>query len=438
MLGCGIVGEGGDAPAFTRLQQIALGDVLEFRKIDAVTDTEYDEKLMRMVGEQHSQLWPDLHLRPAWKLIIAQRSNRGVGEKEKAVDAVFAFHHAIGDGTSGMAFHQSLLKALNTVPSRPPSTIRTIIQVPSHSAIISAVEDLIRLEISWSFLLRQIWEKWRPWWSVPVSSKPWTAAVVTLPHPDDFRSRVRLISLPRALTRQILSECRTRKTTLTGLLHGIIVSQLSLLVPEARSFRATTPYSLRPVTGTSVEEIAVQLSALTTEYAPDTISALRGGGADPRQHIWESARRFRREMTAELATLPKDNLLGLLPYVRDWHRMWLDQVGKARSSTFEVSNLGALRAEPKREQNEPNREPKDNETACTISRLIFSQSAMVAGAAFSFNVASVESGPLTVTVTWQEGVVAEELMGKILEGVWEELVEIGTGRAGGGREASSA
>ncbi|KAL9108270.1 MAG: hypothetical protein Q9187_008315, partial [Circinaria calcarea] len=443
VLGCGIVGEEGNTPAFTRLEQIALGGVIEFRRIDAATDTEYDEKLMQMVKEQHSKRWPDLHLRPGWKLTIAQRSNQGT--REKAVDAVFAFHHAIGDGTSGMAFHRSLLKALNNLPSRPISTVPTVIKGPYSGAIVPAVEDLIQLDISWSFLLRQIWETSRPSWSVPASSKPWSAAVVTLPHPDDFRSRVRFISLPRALTRQILSKCRKRETTLTGLLHGIIIAQLSLLVPEARSFRATTPYSLRPATGTSVEEIAVQLSALTTEYAPGTISAFRAGRADPRaaqQQIWEIARRFRLEMGAELAALPKDNLLGLLPYVRDWHRMWTDQVGKARSSTFEVSNLGSLRAEldsePNREQNELNRERKDEEIACTVSRLIFSQSGMVAGAAFSFNIASVESGPLTVTLTWQEGVVAEGLMGEILEGLREELVVIGTGRGGGGGEASSA
>lgn len=76
--------------------------------------------------------------------------------------------------------------------------------------------------------------------------------------------------------------------------------------------------------------------------------------------------------------------------------------------SFEISNLGALSPVSVREGARSDVE---------IERVVFSQPAKAAGSLLDFNPVSVKGGPLSMTVTWQRGVL------DLPEGVEESAFE---------------
>ena len=209
------------------------------------------------------------------------------------------------------------------------------------------------------------------------------------------------------LVPKILAACREQKATVTGLLHGLIVTSLTSHVPEATNFASGTPFSLRHLTGLSpTEEMGVHISAHTSTYTPEVIARIRSSRT-PEQvtsEIWTIAQEFHASMAAELAALPNDNLVGLIPYVSNLHSMFQSKIGKPRAETYELSNVGNLKNE-------------DGRGKWEIERDLFTQSGMGTGPPVGFNVASVSGGPLCVTVTWLQGDIEEELVGELARDV---------------------
>lgn len=72
--------------------------------------------------------------------------------------------------------------------------------------------------------------------------------------------------------------------------------------------------------------------------------------------------------------------------------------------TYEISNVGTLTPPA-------THEPLETTSLrhVKIERNIFSQSASVTGQALTFSVSSVKDGPLNICLTWQEGIVEDEI-----------------------------
>ncbi|TVY75561.1 putative alcohol acetyltransferase FCK4 [Lachnellula suecica] len=410
---CGIVNEDKNDPAFVRLDTIDVSKRIEYRKLNVSTAEEHDRALAEILEQRHSELWPDTDTLPPWKMIIVESESSSSGGT--IFDAIFAFHHAIGDGLSGLVFHRSLLEALNGPGS---DELTTKIKIPEAIDLPPAMEKSIDFKISWFFLLTQLWNELRPRWLFPDASPPWTASPCSASNIQNYKSRVKVMAIPAELVPKVLAACREQKATITGLLHGIIVTSLASHVPEALCFASGTPFSLRHLTGLSpTNAMGCQVSGHTSKYTPETISRIRSS-TTPEQvtsEIWSIARDFRTSMAAELAGLPNDNQIGLLPYVSSLHNMFESKMGKPRGETYELSNVGSL-------QNE------NPEGRWKIERYFFSQSGMGTGAPVSFNVASVGGGPLGITVTWLEGDIEERLVDELARDVEYGLKCIGEGK----------
>jgi hypothetical protein len=389
---CGIVNEDKSEPAFIRLDSIDLLKCVEYKDISALIPSEYERDLEKILEHQHSQLWPDIHCRPGWRVVIVQSPVSA--RAEPVFEVIFAFHHALADGISGILFHRSMLEALNN-PIETAKVTNHILHIPASISLSPPIEKSIKFKISWSFFLSELWREVKPRWLFPESSVPWTAAPCSAAHIRDYKSRVKILSIPSNLVPKILSVCREQNVTLTGFLHGLIVVSLATRVPTATSFTSETPFSLRHLTGKPQgDEMGVYVSALFARYSSDLILGIRGVQSDPvkeMEHIWALAREFQEAKLAELSRLPNDNFIGLLPYVKNLHRMFSSRIGKARGVTYTMSNIGTLRAE-------------GEGNSWKIERVVFSQSGMGTGPAMAFNVASVTGGPLVVSVTWLEGV----------------------------------
>jgi hypothetical protein len=144
-------------------------------------------------------------------------------------------------------------------------------------------------------------------------------------------------------------------------------------------------------------------TAYTHKISPSTLSELRDGSQGPNDSaIWDLTTKIGSELKNRLAKLPEDDILGLLAWVSDWFKRAKEMQGKPRDTTWEVSNLGSMPCRPAR--------TGAGNDGWKLRRSIFTQSGNAIGAAFDVNVSSVAQGPLTLTLTWQEGIVEGALM----------------------------
>ncbi|KAI4243300.1 MAG: hypothetical protein L6R42_010789, partial [Xanthoria sp. 1 TBL-2021] len=119
--------EDGDTatPRFARLDTVDVRDVLYCVSLEEGGHLE--EKLQ----ELHNQPWP-VGPKPLWKLaVMREPPTNSDTHVDSALHMALVYHHAIGDGLSGTAFHQSLLRELESMDQKnqesqqTPELIRT-------------------------------------------------------------------------------------------------------------------------------------------------------------------------------------------------------------------------------------------------------------------------------------------------------------------------
>ncbi|KAH7356449.1 alcohol acetyltransferase [Rhexocercosporidium sp. MPI-PUGE-AT-0058] len=411
---CGIKNEDGNDPTFIRVESVNLSDHIKYH-LPRPSQSE-DDAILEALEFQHGEFWSNLESQPPWKVIIVP-TRKWPDTKGAGFDMIFAFHHALGDGLSGVVFHRSMLEALNN-PSDNPSLANHVLHVPDPITLALPLEKALIFDIGWMFFLMVIWNEFKPRWLFPNPAAPWTGAVCSEDLVTNYKTNATLIQIPAEDVSKILAACKIEKATLTGLLHGLILMSLAKCISSAQAFTSATPYSLRHLTGISpTENMAVHVGSLKMKSSAKRISDIRSATnpADALAHVWEEARSFRKSMSDELAGLPNDNLIGIIPYIPDLRKMFVSMLGKPRSTTYEISNVGSLKV--------------DSEGGkWRIQRDIFSQSGSVTGATMYFNVGSVAGGPLTITITWLDGVVDGDLVKQIRNDLEYGLKCIGQGK----------
>lgn len=401
--------------SFVKLNSIDLPRHIDFRKGPATGIGNHNAYLEAILEQQHSQLWTEVDKRPPWKIIVSQ-----ISDDTPFFNVVFAYHHAIGDGVSGVIFHRSLLDALNhpSVASKAPDRL---LKTPDSIHLVPAIEDLVDFRISWNYLLRVAWNAYKRTWSKSLGIKappPWPANKINKELAEKYRSRVKIMAVSPEQVANLVGKCREEKATLTGLLHGIAVSLLSLRVPEATTFALTTPTSLRHLLSTPpTQDMAVQAGSHTVTYTQTQLADIRSSSQDPvktASKIWSIARDFKAKIGSSLSV--GDNPVGLNRYVTDLFEHYKANASLPRDESLVISNLGNFSIK--------------GEDIWGIEQLSFSQSGMVLGAAFDFNLVSVDGGPLTIATTWLQGVVEDSVVLDMAERIEIVLNSIRCGREG--------
>ncbi|KAJ5620999.1 hypothetical protein N7510_004983 [Penicillium lagena] len=399
-----------NGPSFLRLPSLDVSNHLEWRSLSQTAPASYDDAVIKAIEKEHTKDWHDVATRPAWKLTVFQSLVPEDGSGF-TFDFLLAAHHSIADGISLGIFHTSLLAALDEASGNLVQ-VEDLVILPATSALTPSQEDIMNFKISKSFLIKTLWGEFAPsWLQGKPSALPWTGAPITLrPRPQ----HTRLITFPEEVVSRLLDACRSHKTTLTPLLHALIAVSMSQRLPEETTtggMAAATVIGLRPYADKSKiahdMDLNRSMGDLTTAYthriSPSTISELRDGsqGSDD-SAIWALTTRLGSEVKSRLATLPEDDIIGLLAWVSDWFKRANEMQGKPRDTTWEVSNLGSMPCRPAR--------TGAGNDGWTLRRSIFTQSGNAIGAAFAVNVSSVAQGPLTLTLTWQDGIVEGALM----------------------------
>ncbi|MCJ1295505.1 hypothetical protein MMC34_007068 [Xylographa carneopallida] len=402
-LNCYVEGVDTSEPRFQRLNTIEIQDVLQ------IEDLEKGDSLAQKLQFLHDQSW-SVDRKPLWKLVV-MREPRVAGDTAVGLTLhiAFVYHHVIGDGLSGAAFHASLIRELESIEKtgQHPQESPTAIDTPPSINLIEPIEKLTPLPLSWSFLIKQVVQEYAPRSLIGAPSPLWTGLPVQTLDKCPLRSRVQIVTIRRDRVESLLQECRKHGVTITSLLSATIVTILAKALPEAPRFLGWTAYTLRRATGTSMNDIVNQTSSFETNYPADSLDSIRKASniTERVESLWSTATCFHAQMQDELARCPRDNPVGLLPYVSDHVKYYQKKFGKAREATWELSNLGVFK-----------KIPDSLPGVWTLEGMTFTQGAQPVGPAFTVNCASVQDGPLTMAITWQDSVVHQEIIDALAHG----------------------
>ncbi|KAH6854370.1 hypothetical protein B0I37DRAFT_401370 [Chaetomium sp. MPI-CAGE-AT-0009] len=377
-LAIGIVGEETSRPQFIQQASINLEDHFEFIEKANTDPADHDSILLSILEDLHDRRWPDIERRPPWKLTVLSW-NAGPEDNLVVLDAVFAVHHAIADGRSTAFFHAALLSELNRSSRRPAQLRGRTLNVTDGGAgkREPPQEELVGFSKSWGFMVRTLWRELGPaWLQGHQPAAPWTGKAITR---EPCQTRLRLVKVSPVAVPRILAACRANQTTLTPLIHALVLTALSKHAPpeQAVAFRSSTPIDLRssivhgsqPPLGRNLFGVFVTIQSHV--FDEPTITALREGSST--EEIWGIAAGLRRSMKQHVGNLPKDDIMR-----------------KPRGDTWEVSNIGSM----------PTGEAAKREAdGCwRVQRSLMSQGATVAGAAIGISVAGVTGGEMSIVL----------------------------------------
>ncbi len=393
---CGIYGEATRNPTFVLVDTIDLRQMLAFRSLHS------GATVMQHLEIEHNEPWSSAQeSSPPWKVIVLQHEK---GDN-RVFDIAFIYHHALGDGMSGAAFHTALLKALTDtcLQSPMPSKPITHVTVTPLLPLTPPVEELVQFKSTWGFLISQVLQEYGPRILFGRSAEPYTGLPCATLDELPFRTSLRLLEIDPKMVQTLLANCKVRKVSMTALLSATFALSLALAARSAEKFTSSIPYTLRRATGTDYQAIVNQTSAVEVDYEKDLLQDFRHRHTDRDtntavQLVWQRAEQDSVRLKEAVADPLNNNVVGLLPYVTDHHEFHRKKLGKKREKTWEVSNIGAIKCRAA------------EQGAWTIERAIFTQGAAVVGPALNLNVASVFDGPMTVTFSWQQGVMEEGLI----------------------------
>ena len=408
----GIAGEDTNSPNFVHVTSIDLDNHVSWR-----TDTPkegQDTTLLSAVEERHNSLWPDISNRPPWSVTIL-----GGEGNPQYVDVIFSWHHAIGDGLSGQMVQKALLQALREtkIPAATQPARSSIIRYPERPVLPPPQEEAVNLSIGWWYMLKTLWAEFRPAFLAPTPVTPWGGELINLERP--YKTNVRLVTIDNETRNGLITLCRMHGTTLTGLIQVLILASFARQLPSEKSFTAQTPMSLRPYASTEGFDLSKTMLVLVTglhhRFTPVIVSELQSllssspseGDTSLEDKIWELAASVKGELKRKADELPANDIMGLLQWVSNWHERLKKADGTPRDTTWEVSNVGII-----------GNEGAAGKDVVRISRQVFSQSAIMTGPAMCASVAGCQSsGSVSISLSWQEGVLDHNLV----EGIKKDL-----------------
>lgn len=384
------------APYFVRLPSIELS-----KAVSIVADA---QSLEEVVSANLATPFETDSISPLWRLVVLPDNT-----------AIFAYHHAIGDGQSGLAFHRSFLAALNNLPEVVLES-DNIVMVPQDLALEPPTEELTDTSVSFGGMLHTFYDVLAPAsWKAGASA--WTGnTIVTQP---SLKTNVRLWEIPSAEVSAFLRICKSHKTTLTGAFHTISVIVLSRLIATTgqshkyKTIHTAVPLSLRRYTGTSPDAMCDQASAYSA-YPP--ITTPTPGRSPAESFPWDAASQYinslRKGMKASLEVIGTIKYLFSLGIDKDF---FVGKLGKKRDYTLEISNVGTFSAKGRDEA---------TQGRWNIESMYFGQCDPICGAAIKMNVVGSPSGTVNVAFTWGEGAVDNEMADAFITGFKSELLAI--------------
>ncbi|KAH7126227.1 alcohol acetyltransferase [Dactylonectria estremocensis] len=413
------------------LHTIDMNQCIEF--VDHVDSAETD------FFEQLHNKWewfeekPD---RPWWRVYV-------VGGR----DVVFVLHHLVADANSGLVFHRTLLRALNSLPPGGPASVDPIVTIDPRTTSLfpepmtlshhkPSIPELIwgqikRALIALVFGFAFLFSHMQP-------AKPYFRSVTDIaPSEMCTNTRVSSLRIPARKMSAVLAACKDHDTTFTALLMVMLLATFSVdLFPQDKVGCSRYAFDIRPY---------IQMPHLSDELASDGVM-MNGVGGSFHTHWLSNYRKIvaqnsdksgklddvssiNTEATWNLARCYRQSMQKLIPtkFMRSWMagtllgstlesfvEKTLGGMGRVTSNSFLVSNLGAFAVQRTGttggEQKLPQRWRIDDMqfSAATVNGNVGSRG-------FVFNVVGVKGGDTVINLSYEEGVVSRETAEDLLE-----------------------
>ncbi|PCH42335.1 hypothetical protein WOLCODRAFT_101952 [Wolfiporia cocos MD-104 SS10] len=391
--------------AFERLSEIDLSQVVEFRTSGART-------LAQTLQEQITRGFDTDSALPLWRLQVLEDNTIN-----------FAWHHGIGDGQSGFAFHHALQSALNDLdddPNHHRSFDETTLISPDAISLASPIEERNSLSVPLGKLFHEVFnllcpQSWTP------SHTAWTGAPV--PATESLLARVHLLQYTAMEVSRMLEICRKHNTTLTALVHTLAVVVISRLLAADRSIamRYSTlstniPVSLRPLIDCGADEFGNYISSYQHHPAIIPFDQSAEPGSSWTEHFpWDSATRLAAEL--RLQQTQSASKIGLLRYLWSYEAYLTGMLGKKRSVLLEVSNLGRYPFIPP-----PSKNPVPPQW--NVSDMYFTMSNPSSGPAMHADMIGTPNGGLGITIAWGKDVVEDSFGESFYSGLRDAMAEL--------------
>lgn len=386
-------------PYFARLPSINLQRSVSFIERSrplAVADNGEDRELDAILQVQHNTNFKSEYgTLPFWRLLILK--DAGI---EKEFTASFIFHHSIGDGVSGLVFHNAFRDALEVASSSPLSLDSKTEQVivSNDTPLLPPLEELHPLPIHESS-------------AKPPTTilKEWTGNFIHAPCKTHYRT----LYLSQSSSKTFVQECKSKNLSVTSALPSVIAAVLfGILPPTTEALTCIIPVSLRPwlklprnvtkdAIGTYIDAFKVQLRR-SDQNIEDAKS----------MDIWPGAHETAKEITNYLTNNLSPSgepytAVAVFKTIPDVSIIFNSTLGKDRDAALEVSNLGVF-SDSSKDRADP---------LWQVGRVTFSRSSVVSGSAVTMSVVSGGDGGLTIGFSWQEGVIDDDVVDKLIDGV---------------------
>lgn len=382
---------------YARLDSIDLDPIVDFRP---TLSTDY--ATLEGIMEEHASRSIDTTKdEPLWRLTVVGGSY-----------LVFAWHHAIGDGRSGLAFHQMLYQILNSQAQAgmpPNSDVPSKIQPPSAEALplLPPLEKLADLSVSFPFILKKLSSLF---FSVG-KSRVWSGNKVPTKF-EDLQVGAEIISMDGEMVSKMLKNCRAHHVSLTSgikmaavsSLHSILTSQSSKLNMKTdrkqwKKVGSAVPVALRD--NVSPTRMGDYVSIYPTEIKLQEFS-------------WPACKEYDHKLHSHIKTAGREIGIAKVLFGR-WEGFHLDKLGEKRETGIELSNLGLFKLKL------PEVDGKEVVERWSIVDTLFGQNDAVTGSALKLNTVGGPKGNVNICLTWNQFGVSQEFVDIFTAKFKEEL-----------------
>lgn len=395
------IDEGSPAAYFAQLPSVDLErSVFFIEKAQPTPDSDKegeDPELDAILQNQHNTNFKSEYgTLPFWRLLILTKA--GV---ENEFTASFIFHHAIGDGAAGIIFHTAFREALEAAASSPSNdTPETQISISRDTSLLPSLEELHPLPIPES-----------PPAPSATQLKEWTGGAIHAP----CKSRYKSLYISPTSSKKFVQECKKKDVSVTAALTSLVGAVLFSILPSTtEALTGIIPVNLRPwlklppntadsAIGTFIDAFKVQLRRPSSDSG-DSSSTLND--------IWPGAqvasKGIKDYLTVNISPSGEPyTAVAVFKTIPDVALVLNSLLGNNRDSAFEVSNLGVF----------PSHTKSEASPVWRVGKVTFSRSSVVSGAAVTLSVVSGGDGGLTIGFSWQEGVVEDAVVDKLISGV---------------------
>ncbi|KAJ4309315.1 hypothetical protein N0V84_011573 [Fusarium piperis] len=381
-------------------------------------------------------LWTDETFDPRnpwWKIVVLGRQ-----------EVVFVFHHIVCDGRFGHFFHRKFLEGINCFDAnqqQPDHNVkidpeRVRLSKEAEQFWISSLSALRMAHIFLMFLLIRLFFGSRLLFNDLPKAKPYANSFLIEAEPHQrTKTRIASLRIPAAKMRQIIAACRDQKATFTPLLLAMVYCTLAIdYYPEAKIGISNCALDVRSIYPENTDSSGKLLQCAGGVRKVTWLRKYRRVfGSRPvdgplklgKTHVdiqgaWDLVREYRESIQKsfqgdhpQLLTVFKasngvsDDLEGLL-------KSTLPAVGLHLNNSFQISNIGSFSMSG--EEQGPWKIDGMNFSASTVNGTISYN--------ISINVAGVEGGDTVINASYEDGIIAEDMVYDILEGALERIEAI--------------